>query len=508
MALGRIRVDPPTLTVSSPAGTEALEPRVMRVLVALASANGAVLSRDELIGLCWDGQIVGDNAINRVISRLRNVFQRLGGDSVRLETITKVGFRIVADPPAAPGEVIENATLPAADPSPAPAGMSRRWALGGALAAGAAGVIAYAAWPGGPRHVPAPAALDLYNRGMALQKAAQAGGTAQAMRFYQQAVEIDPDFADAWGALAIGYRHGLDGYTNEEKRGYPRLLRSAARRALALDPDQVDARMALVSIRPFYRRWMEAEGDLRGIARRYPDYWYVNAQLAMLLEDVGRIEEGLAYRKRVNTIDPFLPVSHAFLARTLLYAGRDQEADAALEVAFRRWRAHPVLWIARFGVLIAGERFVEAAAFARDPRALPEDFPPTVPATYAAMADALAADDAVGKAKAAEHMRAALGEDIASAPRFVPLLASLGATDDVFVALGAYLLGGRFAGRNHPAPGPLDNRNTVVLWSPQLRALGSDPRYAALLRASGVEDYWRRSGSSPDFRRSGSLPKS
>ena len=42
-----------------------LDPRVMQVLVALTGAAGKVLSRDDLIALCWDGRIVGDNAINR-----------------------------------------------------------------------------------------------------------------------------------------------------------------------------------------------------------------------------------------------------------------------------------------------------------------------------------------------------------------------------------------------------------------------------------------------------------
>ena len=99
--LGRLKVDPPTRRIGDGARNELLEPRVMRVLVALASAKGKVLSRDDLIELCWDGQIVGDNAINRVISRLRLAFGRLSAGAVRIETITKVGFRLVAEAQAA-----------------------------------------------------------------------------------------------------------------------------------------------------------------------------------------------------------------------------------------------------------------------------------------------------------------------------------------------------------------------------------------------------------------------
>lgn len=44
--LGALHVDPPRRRVST---GETLEPRVMQVLVALSRANGAVVSRDELV---------------------------------------------------------------------------------------------------------------------------------------------------------------------------------------------------------------------------------------------------------------------------------------------------------------------------------------------------------------------------------------------------------------------------------------------------------------------------
>ena len=155
MAIGPVRIDPPTRTISSAEGTRKLEPRVMRTLVVLAEARGEVLSRDDLIELAWDGVIVGDNAINRVVSQLRKVLLELAGDSVRLETITKVGFRLVADDwtPAA----VESTTQP-----PAARAFDRRVLLGGAAAAGA-GMLGLGGWRMLRGHVPDPRAASCGN---------------------------------------------------------------------------------------------------------------------------------------------------------------------------------------------------------------------------------------------------------------------------------------------------------------------------------------------------------
>src|ERR1044072_212302 len=95
--LGKLRVNPATREVAGGARSDILEPRVMQVLVVLARAEGAIVTRDELIVRCWDGRIVGEDAINRALSRIRHVAGEIGEGSFRVETITKVGYRLVGD---------------------------------------------------------------------------------------------------------------------------------------------------------------------------------------------------------------------------------------------------------------------------------------------------------------------------------------------------------------------------------------------------------------------------
>ncbi len=68
----------------------------MQFLIALHRADGAVVSKDDLLQSCWEGRIVGDDAINRVVSRLRGVAQNGAGGQFRIETITKVGYRLLS----------------------------------------------------------------------------------------------------------------------------------------------------------------------------------------------------------------------------------------------------------------------------------------------------------------------------------------------------------------------------------------------------------------------------
>jgi DNA-binding winged helix-turn-helix (wHTH) protein len=101
--LGALRVSPSAREVTFGGWRDSLEPRVMQVLVALNQARGAVVSRDELLARCWEGRIVGEDAINRAIGRLRRLAKADAGASFVIETIPRVGYRLRrSSPPPGP----------------------------------------------------------------------------------------------------------------------------------------------------------------------------------------------------------------------------------------------------------------------------------------------------------------------------------------------------------------------------------------------------------------------
>lgn len=139
---------------------ETLEPRVMQVLTALAAARPEIITRDELTEVCWGGRIVGTDAINRVISRLHRAASGIGAGSFRLETITKVGYRLVVADSANEAEPATGAAL-----TQASRGLGRRGVVsaGVGLLAAAGAVAGYRALRDKPKATPLIAVLPFDN---------------------------------------------------------------------------------------------------------------------------------------------------------------------------------------------------------------------------------------------------------------------------------------------------------------------------------------------------------
>jgi TolB-like protein len=97
LRLGVLTIEPALRRVAhDDGGAEIVEPRVMQVLVALVRAEGRIVSRDELLMSCWHGVVVGEDAITRVMGRLRRLVDGVGQGAFKLETVTKVGYRLVS----------------------------------------------------------------------------------------------------------------------------------------------------------------------------------------------------------------------------------------------------------------------------------------------------------------------------------------------------------------------------------------------------------------------------
>jgi len=88
----------------------------MQVLVCLSKRAGRTVSRDELVENVWNGTAVSDDAVNRCIARLRRQFQ--ADPSVRIETLPKIGYRLIGSVTENQPVVVEAVHGPAGSQSP------------------------------------------------------------------------------------------------------------------------------------------------------------------------------------------------------------------------------------------------------------------------------------------------------------------------------------------------------------------------------------------------------
>jgi transcriptional activator of cad operon len=124
--VGESLVQPRLARIKRDAGTLHITPRAMAVLVYLAEANGAVVSRNAILDAVWPRMAVTPDALSQCLVELRRAF---GDDSKHprtIETIPRIGVRLIPpvrledyEPkPEAPASPVAAPAPPLATPAP------------------------------------------------------------------------------------------------------------------------------------------------------------------------------------------------------------------------------------------------------------------------------------------------------------------------------------------------------------------------------------------------------
>ena len=181
-----------------------------------------------------------------------------------------------------------------------------------------------------------PQAHELYLRGLTLL-AARGRGLRDADDSFRQAVKLDPDYAQAWGALAITELllapYGLDSFEATLPRG-----ESAAERALSLDANTTSAYVAVGLANVTRCRWPEANEAYRHALALAPGDAEAVNQYAQFLSTIGQTEAGLREIERAQQLDPLSPIIALVHSGMLTTLRRDDAADAQMKSILA---AHP-----------------------------------------------------------------------------------------------------------------------------------------------------------------------
>ena len=180
-----------------------------------------------------------------------------------------------------------------------------------------------------------PKAHEAYLRGKFFLNRFTEEDIQKATEYAQQAVQIDPDYAPAYGLLAESYwmsSQNAGGHLPDAEAAAK--TKAAAMKALAIDDTLAEPHIALGEVLNFHEwDWAGSERELKRAIELNPNSALAHTEYAWCLLDIGRQDESIREAKRAVELDPFSELA-IFALTSMYYYGR--QYDQALEHS-RKW---------------------------------------------------------------------------------------------------------------------------------------------------------------------------
>jgi serine/threonine-protein kinase len=162
-----------------------------------------------------------------------------------------------------------------------------------------------------------------------------------AIQMFNEAVGLDPAFAEAHAALGRCYVHHAQGYGGPE---YYTLAERSLRRALELDHELPEARLQMVYVDLYHGDKGRAQEAIRDLQRQTPDDPAVLFVSALLYRIDGLYDKALAEYARLLEVNPESRVVVCYnRARIYRYLRQPDRAAAELEQARALEPDHPLV---------------------------------------------------------------------------------------------------------------------------------------------------------------------
>ena len=319
-----------------------------------------------------------------------------------------------------------------------------------------------------------------YLRARALYRARD---LAQAIPILERAVASDPGYAPSWALLAEAYNiapvYELSLYDGSVERvsarygSFAENGKRAAQQALRLDPQNAAAHAALGDAAARSRDWITAYDQFGQALALDPDDPDILHLYSYNIQMGGYVKKALDIRKKLRSVEPFVPIYNILTAEILLMAGQQKLAIDILQ-AVPAGGPTGALRNDYLGLALANSgRYGEAAD------ALLE-IPPTLIASRSAIEDA------------ARFLRSA--PKMAMSPEKLPAFEIF---NWVYVLIGAPSRAFEYPERDVAIDG-VSKLALREIWQPVFAPLRKTERFKALMRKAKLVDYWRVHGW-PDF---------
>jgi TolB-like protein len=166
-------------------------------------------------------------------------------------------------------------------------------------------------------------AYDAYLMGRYFWNKRTADGFQKATEYFQKAIGKDPRYAAAYAGLADCYLAGRE----DQPRPVIQAARTAALKALEIDPDLAEAYSTLAGVKLRYEfDWRGAEEEQQRAIALNPNYATAHLRYSQYLSFRERFDEALREARRAEDLDPFSVVVRKNTAFVLYWARQYDEA--------------------------------------------------------------------------------------------------------------------------------------------------------------------------------------
>ena len=327
--------------------------------------------------------------------------------------------------------------------------------------------------------------LRLYLNGCAIEAETVDLDAPQLVRVFREVTVRAPWFEQGWAKLLLTESRVLGRLLEDKSRGLRQQVRADIRAARRLQPEMPAATIAEARLLP-PTAFLARERLIERALASDPDNPELLSVRSYFLSSVGRMNAAIEDARRAKELDPLSPVHQYAFVSALAYAGRTDAAFHELRAAERLWPGASTTLDAKFRLHLRFGDPREALRLSR-----------TGAASLPAMAEVLLMAKAEPTAANIERARALVRALLRRADSR-PLGAAIQAHAELNIADELYSSVDRWAIPNPDVTG--------LLFRPAFREFRSDPRFMAAMARTGHLDYWRRSGTWPDFCSDTDLP--
>ncbi len=274
-----------------------LPEKAFQTLAYLVRNSGTLLTKEELISAVWPDTAVEENNLNKAIHAIRHWLGEEAGDQRYIETVPKHGYRFVADVKRLDGR------------------RTREYSI--------------------RETTMRSPAYELYLRGKVKGGSVDRDETEAAVRLLEEAIAIDPNFAEALAQLARAYIRMAFNFRDDA--GRKRFLENAEvaiEGALDLKPDLAEGHFARGLLLWTHPKGFPHEQAIRSYKHSLesnPTADETLHQLSMVYGHIGLLDEALETVRKALDINPNNTMARFRVSNYLAWQCRFDEALQVLK---------------------------------------------------------------------------------------------------------------------------------------------------------------------------------